>query len=96
MTTGESGTTDAEDLDELDLATYCKLNCGLSVSELAATTHVSRRTLYDWWSTRNRVVKLIIKGVAMERSVKSNINAVDTLRKISWALTEYHAGAKNE
>ncbi len=45
-----------------DLSTYCRDNCGLDVSTVALRAGLPRRTLYDWWRTRRRVVELIVKG----------------------------------
>ncbi len=50
-----------------DLSTYCRDNCGLDVSAVALRAGLPRRTLYDWWRTRRRVVELIVKGLAAEQ-----------------------------
>ena len=49
-----------------DLSTYCRDNCGLDVSTVAQRAGLPRRTLYDWWRNRRRVVELIVKGLAVE------------------------------
>lgn len=50
-----------------DLSSYCRDNCGLDVSTVAERAGLPRRTLYDWWRTRRRVVELIVKGLAAEQ-----------------------------
>lgn len=50
-----------------DLSIYCRDNCGLDVSTVALRAGLPRRTLYDWWRTRRRVVELIVKGLAAEQ-----------------------------
>lgn len=54
--------------EEIDLSRYCKDNCGMDAKEVADYAQVPRRTFYDWWGTRKRAVKLIIKGIKAELS----------------------------
>lgn len=53
-----------------DFSDYCKEHCGLDATEVAETSKVPRRTLYDWWRTRPRAVVLIVEGIATERRNK--------------------------
>jgi len=53
-----------------DLSHYCKSTCGLEAKDVAAIANVPRRTLYDWWQNRRRVVELIVKGIKHEQSTK--------------------------
>ncbi|MEM0550263.1 MULTISPECIES: hypothetical protein [Aeromonas] len=53
-----------------EFSNYCLRICGLEATDVAIQSKVPRRTLNDWWHTRNRVVSLIVLGLAAERSRK--------------------------
>jgi CRP-like cAMP-binding protein len=56
--------------EKLELSIYCKDNCGLDAKEVADYAGVPRRTFYDWWTGRRKVVELIIKGIKTEQGAK--------------------------
>lgn len=43
-----------------------KSRCGLDVDEVALRADIPRRTLYNWWKTKKRVIELILLGIAYE------------------------------
>jgi hypothetical protein len=47
---------------------YCKDTCGFDATEVADLAQVPRRTFYDWWKSRRRVVELIVLGIKTEKS----------------------------
>lgn len=56
--------------EKSDLSKYCKETCGLDAKEVADSAQVPRRTLYDWWQSRKRVVELIVQGIKQEQNSK--------------------------
>ncbi len=44
----------------------CKSRCGLDVDEVAVIAGIPRRSLYNWWKTKRRVIELILSGIAYE------------------------------
>lgn len=55
------------DEQNIELSKYCKEQCGMDATEVAAQAEISRRTLYKWWKTRRRVIQLIIDALKTER-----------------------------
>lgn len=49
------------------LTNECKNRCGLDVDQVAKITHIPRRSLYNWWKTKKRVIELILSGIAYEQ-----------------------------
>jgi len=56
------------DTDKDELSRFCKDHCGLDAKETADYAGIPRRTFYDWWKSRNKAVKLMIKGIKAETS----------------------------
>lgn len=50
----------------------CKARCGLDVDEVALSADIPRRTLYNWWKTKKRVIDLILLGIAYEEILSKN------------------------
>jgi hypothetical protein len=57
-----------------DLPTYCQMIAGISINHLIILSGVPRRTLYDWWKTKRRVVELIVQGLKYEKDNFKNEN----------------------
>lgn len=55
--------------EESDLSRFCKDNCGLDAKEVADYAGIPRRTFYDWWKSRNKAVKLMVKGIKAEKTL---------------------------
>lgn len=66
------------EIEMMELSEYCRKTCGLDAKEVANLAQVSRRTFYDWWSGRRRVVELIIKGIVAEREQNEHLVEDDT------------------
>ena len=76
-------------MENEDLASYCNRVCHLSINELSLRSTVPRRTLYDWWNTKRKVVELIIQGIAMEQQAAKQTEAEVTVAKIIKMVNEY-------
>lgn len=65
-----------------DLSLYCREQAGLDAKEVADLAGIPRRTFYDWWSGRRRVVELIIKGLKFEKKEQDNRPIISILEVI--------------
>lgn len=57
---------------QAELSAYCKKHCGMDAKAVADLAGVPRRTFYDWWDGRRRVVELIVAGVKFESISQSS------------------------
>lgn len=55
----------SKEKEPLDFSEYCRAQRGMDAQDISLLSGVPRRTLYDWWKSKNKVVRYIVTGIVV-------------------------------